>query len=325
MKTTALILAAFPAAISLVCNAAPVTFDQAKIELRERVYFDRNLQGDTYCGCQWQWVGRTGGRVALDSCGYQIRALPERASRIEYEHIAPAWTLGHQRQCWQKGGRENCAATDPIFRAMEADAHNLTIVVGEVNADRAHYNFVPLSSTPYQYGSCRTRVDFKRRAAEPRDEAKGFVARVQFYMHDWYGLDMSRQQQQIFSAWDRMYPVSAWERERDMRIAKVMGHHNPYVTGERTWTLGQRPRGDGLSMLGEGSHPVQVPRPSTAAQPSQMAQTAAPSIIGSRNSRVYHLPNGCPSYALVREHNRVYFQTAEQAEQAGFRLAGNCK
>lgn len=52
-------------------------------------------------------------------------------------------------------------------------------------------------------------------SSEPRDEAKGFMARVQFYMHDWYGLSISRQQQQIFSAWDRMYPVTDWERERD--------------------------------------------------------------------------------------------------------------
>ncbi|MEV8190496.1 endonuclease, partial [Streptomyces halstedii] len=232
MKTTALILAAFPAAISLVCTAAPATFDQAKVELRERVYFDRNLQGDTYCGCTWRWVGRTGGRIDPRSCGYEVRALPERAARIEYEHITPAWSFGHQRQCWQNGGRKNCVATDPVFRAMEADAHNLTVVVGEVNADRSHYNYAQLSKTPYQYGACATRVDFNQRAAEPRNEAKGLVARVQLYMHDWYGLRMSRQQQQLFTAWDRMYPPSDWELERDRRIAKVMGHSNPYVTGE---------------------------------------------------------------------------------------------
>ena len=72
------------------------------------------------------------------------------------------------------------------------------------------------------------------------------MARVQFYMHDWYGLSISRQPQQIFSAWDRMYPVTDWERERDRRIARVMGHSNPYGTGERAWTVGPRPSGDGL-------------------------------------------------------------------------------
>ena len=46
-------------------------------------------------------------------------------------------------------------------------------------------------------------------------------------------LSMSRQQQQLLMAWDRQYPVTAWEKERDNRIAAVMGHHNPFVTGER--------------------------------------------------------------------------------------------
>lgn len=325
MKTTALILAAFPAAISLVCTAAPATFDQAKVELRERVYFDRNLQGDTYCGCTWRWVGRTGGRIDPRSCGYEVRALPERAARIEYEHITPAWSFGHQRQCWQNGGRKNCVATDPVFRAMEADAHNLTVVVGEVNADRSHYNYAQLSKTPYQYGACATRVDFNQRAAEPRDEAKGLVARVQLYMHDWYGLRMSQQQQQLFTAWDRMYPPSDWELERDRRIAKVMGHSNPYVTGERTWTVGQQPSGDGLATPGVATHPFQGKNSRSISQHSQMTGATAGSVIGNRNSHVYHLPTGCPSYDLVREHNRVTFQTAAQAEQAGFRLAGNCR
>lgn len=54
-----------------------------------------------------------------------------------------------------------------------------------------------------------------------------------------------------------MYPPSDWELERDRRIAKVMGHSNPYVTGERTWTVGQQPSGDGLATPGVATHPFQ--------------------------------------------------------------------
>ncbi|HVQ40150.1 MAG TPA: thermonuclease family protein [Pyrinomonadaceae bacterium] len=46
-------------------------------------------------------------------------------------------------------------------------------------------------------------------------------------------------------------------------------------------------------------------------------------IIGNKNSRVYHLP-GCTGYSLVSEKNQVKFQSAADAEKAGFRLAGNC-
>ncbi len=48
-------------------------------------------------------------------------------------------------------------------------------------------------------------------------------------MRDQYNLTLSRQQTQLFNAWDKMYPVTDWECERDERIAKVQGNHNPYV------------------------------------------------------------------------------------------------
>lgn len=319
MKLLHIVLAALPAAISVASAAAPATFDQAKAELRQKVYYDRNTLGETYCGCPWEWVGRSGGRVNQAACGYEVRAQPTRAARIEYEHITPAWVMGHQRQCWQNGGRQNCVANDPVFRAMEADTHNLTVAVGEVNADRSNFRYTQLDSTPYLYGACRTRVDFQQRAAEPRDEAKGFVARVQFYVHDWYGLNMSRQQQQIFSAWDRMYPVTDWELERDRRIAGVMGHSNPYVTGERSWRIGQKPSADGLAAFSSAVQPA-----AQGKQQQKDKDVSAP-VIGNRRSGVYHMPQGCPSYNQVSSANRISFHSALEAEAAGFRLAGNCR
>jgi deoxyribonuclease-1 len=48
-------------------------------------------------------------------------------------------------------------------------------------------------------------------------------------MRDQYDLTLSRQQTQLFNAWNKQYPVTDWECERDERIAKVQGNHNPYV------------------------------------------------------------------------------------------------
>ncbi|SDT96119.1 endonuclease [Geopseudomonas guangdongensis] len=167
--------------------AAPQSFEKAKIELRRTVYFDRNDDGELYCGCDWRWMGRSGGRVDLAACGYEVRADQNRARRIEWEHVVPAWVLGHQRQCWQNGGRENCKSTDLVFRTMEADMHNLSPSIGEVNGDRSNFQFGMLPSTAKQYGTCSTKTDFKQRITEPRNEVKGQVARIYFYMHDRYG------------------------------------------------------------------------------------------------------------------------------------------
>ncbi len=221
-------------------QSAPKTFSQAKIMAKKNIYFDQNHQasGTLYCGCNWQWAGASGGEINLKSCGYKIRNQENRAKRIEWEHIVPAWVFGHQRQCWQKGGRKNCVESDAKFRQMESDLHNLAPAIGEVNADRSNYRYGMASiNQPKQYGRCTSKTDFKQRIFEPRDEVKGLVARVYFYMHDQYKLDMSHQQQQLLMAWDKYYPPSKWEIERDTRTAKIMGHHNPYVTGEKKWQL----------------------------------------------------------------------------------------
>lgn len=289
------------------------SFDQAKVALKNHVYGDLNRggPGDFYCGCDWDWVGRSGGRVDLESCGYEVRAQQTRAERTEWEHVVPAWVMGHQRQCWQNGGRKNCIADDPVFRVMEADPHNLVISVGEVNADRSNFSFGVLPGTARQHGQCDVKVDFKQRIVEPRDEVKGRVARTYFYIHDRYGLSMSRQDQQLFMAWHKQHPVSEWELERDRHIAKIVGHHNPFVTGERTWTLGHKPSREGL----------------VSALPAAQSAPAASSgeIRGNRNSKVYHLPAGCPSYNAMNASNIVAFSSEAEAQAAGYRKAGNCR
>ena len=46
-------------------------------------------------------------------------------------------------------------------------------------------------------------------------------------------------------------------------------------------------------------------------------------IIGNGNSKKYHRPD-CPGYRDMAERNRVFFKTVEEAENAGFKRAGNC-
>lgn len=302
----------FLSLIALPAQSAPETFSQAKAQTRDHVYFDQTEQGTFYCGCEWRWTGRSGGRVDLDSCGYEIRAQEHRAIRIEWEHLVPASNFGRARQCWQDGGRSNCQRTDPVFSLMEADMHNLAPSIGEVNADRSNYNFSVLPTAPKQHGACDFKVDFKDRAAEPRDEVKGQVARAYFYMFDRYDLQMSRQQEQLLMAWDRQFPVSAWELERDRRISPLMGHSNPFVTGERSWSRDHRNTAEGIY--------VALPERKAPSSPEYDE-----SIRGNRNSNIYHLPSGCPSYNKVSQRNIVEFATEEQAEAAGYRKAGNCR
>lgn len=213
--------------------APPPSFAAAKKVLAEQLY-----RGDDrvsfYCGCRFEAQSRPDrpGRSRLvplaESCGLEPRKNAERAARIEWEHVVPAWAFGHQLQCWQQGGRKACRK-DPAFRRMEADLYNLVPAVGELNGDRSHYRFGLIAGEARRYGQCDFEVDFKARVVEPRPQVRGDIARIYFYMADRYGLRLSRQQRQLFDVWAREDPVDAAERRRARRIAAIQGHTNPFV------------------------------------------------------------------------------------------------
>lgn len=209
-------------AVQLVSGVKQVghrDFSNAK-KVLPRVF--AGMEQDFYCGCDYR-----GKAVDWASCGYVPRKSETRASRIEWEHVVPAWNLGHQRQCWQQGGRKNCAASDPVFRMAEGDLNNLVPAVGEVNGDRANFAYGAWSRKPTtMYGQCQSVTDFGNKRFQPREEVRGVAARITLYMHARYQLRMSRQDQQLMCAWARQYPVNAWERRRDARIVQLQGEGN---------------------------------------------------------------------------------------------------
>jgi deoxyribonuclease-1 len=200
---------------------APRTFSEAK-KIGWRLYAPQSTE--FYCGCKY-----TDNKVNLKGCGYVPRKSLARASRIEWEHIVPAWQIGHQLRCWQNGGRQNCTRHDKRYQQAEADLHNLVPSIGEVNGDRNNFSFGWLPERQGQYGSCLTQVDFKARKVMPRPTIRGMIARTYFYMSKRYNLRLSDQDRQLYQAWNKTYPVQLWERQRNQRVACVMGHGNEFV------------------------------------------------------------------------------------------------
>ncbi|WP_420207655.1 hypothetical protein [Alteromonas gracilis] len=90
----------------------PTSFSQAKRFARE-IYQDN--QSTFYCGCSYN----NDGAIDAASCGYEPRKQPKRGERLEWEHVVSAWEIGHQRQCWQNGGRRNVTVHQgPIDRQL---------------------------------------------------------------------------------------------------------------------------------------------------------------------------------------------------------------
>ncbi len=230
-KLPLLILLAFTPGMAIADNT--ISFSKAKTHL-VKLYKANPAIGTFYCGCKIKWQGKKGAPNA-ESCGYLPRKpvtssgkANARATRIEWEHVMPAYWFGHQLQCWQDGGRKACKK-NKRFKQMEGDLHNLQPTIGELNGDRSNYRFSMLEGEPRVYGQCDFEVNFKDKKAEPQPNVRGDIARAYFYMSDRYNLKLSKSQKRLLEAWNRSDPVSNWERSRNRLIKRIQGNENRFI------------------------------------------------------------------------------------------------
>ena len=211
---------------SQTSSAEPLNFRKAKKALAKM--YQGQHQTSFYCGCDFNYQGK---KLIpdLNSCGYQVRKQQKRASRIEWEHIVPAWAFGHQRQCWQNGGRKACKK-DKDFQLMEGDMHNLVPAIGEVNGDRSNYRFTEWNGLPTKYGQCDIVIDFKRKQVQPPQQSRGAIARAYLYMAEQYPFRLSKKEQKLYNVWNKQNLPGRWECERNELIEKVQGNHNRFIS-----------------------------------------------------------------------------------------------
>ncbi len=212
------------------------SFGTAKNWLYDKVFHDH--RSTFYCSCAYD----ENRRVDWQSCGYKVREDKVRAARVEAEHVVPAYWIGYTRPRWRKQvcsanngerfkGRNCCEEIDPVFRTAHNDLHNLWPAVGEINGDRSNYRFGMVQTDARDYGHCDFKVDSNLHRAEPPPQVRGDIARISFYMEKAYAVPLSRQQRQLFEAWNRQDPPDAWEKERNRRIKAIQGNGNPFVEG----------------------------------------------------------------------------------------------
>ncbi|PCJ19116.1 MAG: hypothetical protein COB02_08685 [Candidatus Cloacimonadota bacterium] len=136
----------------------------------------------------------------------------------------------------------NCEHTWPqsMFnkaRPMVSDIHHLYPTLSKPNGMRGRNPFGVVSSFKYST-SVGSKSNGKR--FEPTDEAKGNVARAQFYFYTRYhnkrifssGFSKSQywtKNLPMFLKWHKADPVDEWERKRNNAIEKFQGNRNPFI------------------------------------------------------------------------------------------------
>ena len=210
------------------------SFSKAKKILERQVYFDHRVT--LYCGASFDEKKN----IDLPD-GFFTEKHQKRASKVEWEHAVPAenfgrafeeWREGHP-QCVNRKGKafKGWACAEKVnadYRHMQADMYNLFPAIGAVNAVRGNMQYSELPSAQSFFGTCEAKVDGNR--FEPPARAKGQVARTALYMAESYDkYRLSHQQEQLFNAWNKMYPVDQWECTRAKRIEKLQGNENRFV------------------------------------------------------------------------------------------------
>ena len=202
---------------------------------KKRLYARINDANTLYCGCQTNLSERT---FSKTSCGYSPRNDNERAKRIEAEHILPAYWIANFRDgdsCWIAAedcgsARKCCLLKDKAFRTAHNDLVNLFPAIGELNGDRSNLIHAIISDELRSYGNCDFEVDIESRTAEPKEDIRGDVARVYFYMRDTYHLVFPKILAETLNTWSQSDPVSVAEKMRNALIHETQGTSNPLVS-----------------------------------------------------------------------------------------------
>jgi hypothetical protein len=118
-------------------------------------------------------------------------------------------------------------------------------------------------------------------------------------------------------------PAAVCGHEPEVRLNSAYMDHADEVAGHQLAKAGFRL----ASLLNEiwvqPIGPNNVTRPANSAPVQGFSSNAGP-IVGNRRSKIYAWP-GCGSYATMAPQNRVVFPSRHAAEQAGYRVAYNCR
>jgi deoxyribonuclease-1 len=122
-----------------------------------------------------------------------------------------------------------CTIMNPRYPYIAADLHNHYPALTRVELARRNAQFADLADdVPSKFADigCDLKTSFQ--LVEPRDEAKGNIARAIFYMHVEYDLPIVGLVP-MYKAWHRLDPPDAEEKARNDKIEALQGTRNRFI------------------------------------------------------------------------------------------------
>lgn len=188
-----------------------------------------------YNGARSQMFGYTDESAGTINCVYTGFAQPSEYTTyldpINTEHIVPQSFFG---------------GVSP----MKSDLFNIRPSHGSANSSRGNSPYSEIPNANAQWYGINASGDYttqgsipsdpenwsKRSGAlwEPREDAKGDIARKVFYFYTMYPTQAGSIEElgnlEMFFTWHEQDPVSSFEATRNERIQQVQGNANPYIS-----------------------------------------------------------------------------------------------
>lgn len=207
-----------------------------------------NIQNTFYCDCPYsknnaQIIQRSSIKnsglytVYLGVCEYQTRSNEALANSLSWDYIVPLDTIAKSLPCGTKAKKklfkknalylpQKQCENDSAFQAAKNDPVNREPSIGEIKNDRNAFNFGKLDFESRKYGLCDFEVKADKMLAEPREEIRGDIARIHFYMKEKYGIKFDLTYLARLKLWERS--DKATQQECAKLIFKTMGQEPPF-------------------------------------------------------------------------------------------------
>ena len=159
-----------------------------------------------YCGIRFNHNGHT-----MDN------------GNIVIGQIYPSEKILKQQKCQSLHACEKKTS----FRNMNRDLHNLYPVWSELIHTQRNHSFAEIEAEEWRFRGCD--YEKKNLLIEPREIARGNIARAIFYMADTYQLPIDQELQDTLSKWNYDDLPSEQEMNRNNLIEKIQGNRNQYI------------------------------------------------------------------------------------------------
>ena len=147
------------------------------------------------------------GNIILFYSGQSINGTWENGITWNREHIWPK-SLSGGLYSTVNGSSKNAGT----------DLHQLRPALTSINSSRNNKPFGPITNNLY---------------FEPKDDIKGDVARIIFYMNIRYNMDIEKlgvaKSIEMLILWHNQDPVDYYETYRNEQIQKIQGNYNPFI------------------------------------------------------------------------------------------------